>query len=75
MKGLPQNGVCPFCGGELHPEDDDSYLEAINAEIKRIASELTVIAATETSVREERETIQKNIKELQIATIKPIKKI
>lgn len=66
VKELPQNGVCPFCGGELHPEDDDSYLEAINAEIKRIASELTIIAATETSVHEEQETIRKNIEELMV---------
>lgn len=66
VKGLPENGVCPFCGGELHPEDDDSYIEAINAEIKRIASELTVIAATENSVREEQESIRKSIEELQI---------
>lgn len=47
VNAQPTNGVCPFCGGELHPEDDDSYVEAINAEIKRIASELAVIAATE----------------------------
>ena len=66
VKELPENGVCPFCGGELHAEEDERYIEAINAEIRRIASELTVIAATETSVREERETIQKSIKELQI---------
>lgn len=66
VKRLPENGVCPFCGGELHPEDDDSYLEAINAEIKRIASELTVIAATENSVREEQEGIRNNIEELQV---------
>lgn len=66
VKGLPENGACPFCGGELHPEDDDSYIEAINAEIKRIASELTVIAATENSVREEQESIRKSIEELQI---------
>lgn len=66
VKGLPENGVCSFCGGELHPEDDDSYIEAINAEIKRIASELTVIAATENSVREEQETIRKSIEEFQV---------
>lgn len=52
MKELPPNGVCPFCGGELHTDDsdDESYMAAINAEIRRIASELTVIAATEKSV-------------------------
>lgn len=65
VKDLPTNGICPFCGGELHPEDDDSYAEAINAEIKRIASELTVIVATEDNVRDEQETIQKSIRELQ----------
>jgi len=65
VKDMPSNGVCPFCGGELHPEDDDSYVEAINAEIKRIASELAVIAATEKSVRGEQETLQHSIKELQ----------
>ncbi|HES5977298.1 hypothetical protein K5I04_07350 [Murdochiella sp. Marseille-P8839] len=65
VNAQPTNGVCPFCGGELHPEDDDSYVEAINAEIKRIASELAVIAATEKSVRGEQETLQHRIKELQ----------
>lgn len=65
VKAQPTNGVCPFCGGELHPEDDDSYVEAVNAEIKRIASELAVIAATEKSVRGEQETLQHRIKELQ----------
>ena len=43
VKAQPTNGVCPFCGGELHPEDDDSYVEAVNAEIKRIASELAIL--------------------------------
>jgi prefoldin subunit 5 len=65
VKNLPANGVCPFCGGELHPDDDDSYVDAINAEIKRIASELAVIVATENNVREEQKSIQRNIKELQ----------
>jgi predicted nucleic acid-binding Zn-ribbon protein len=65
VKDLPSNGVCPFCGGELHPDDDDSYIEAINAEIKRIASELAIIVATEDSVQDEQKTIQKSIKELQ----------
>ena len=65
VKGLPENGVCPFCGGELHSEEDDSYVEAINGEIKRIAAELAVIAATENSVREEQETIRASIEELQ----------
>lgn len=65
VKDIPSNGVCPFCSGELHPEDDDSYAEAINAEIKRIASELDVIVATEDNVRDEQKSIQKSIKELQ----------
>lgn len=64
VKGVPSNNVCPFCGGEVHPEEDESYTEAINAEIKRIASELTVIAATVKSVQEEQEEIQRSIKEL-----------
>lgn len=66
VKGLPANGVCPFCGGEIHAEEDDSYVEAINAEIRRIASELTVIAATEKNVREEQEEIKRSIEELHI---------
>ena len=65
VKDLPENGYCPFCGGELHPEDDASYVEAINAEIRRIASELAIIAATENSVREEQESIRARILELQ----------
>ena len=56
--------VCPFCGGEVHPDEDDSYEEAIKAEIKRIASELTVIAATVKSVQEEQRGIQESIEEL-----------
>lgn len=64
VKGLPANGICPFCGGEIHAEDDESYVEAINAEIRRIASELTVIAATETNVKEEQEEIRRSIEEL-----------
>ena len=61
---LPSNEVCPFCGGEVHPDEDDSYEEAIKAEIKRIASELTVIAATVKSVQEEQREIQESIEEL-----------
>ena len=64
VHGLPSNDVCPFCGGEVHPEVDDSYTEAIHAEIKRIASELTVIAATEKSVYAEQEDIQAKLEEL-----------
>lgn len=64
VRELPVNGVCPFCGGKLHPENDDGYIEAINAEIKRIASELTVIAATEKNVRDEQTTIDQRIDEL-----------
>ena len=66
VQGLPSNDVCPFCGGEVHPEKDDSYMEAIHAEIKRIASELTVIAATVKSVQEEQAGIQISIEELYV---------
>jgi len=65
VKDLPSNGICPFCGGKFHIDEDDGYGEAISAEIRRIASELAVIVATENSVRVEQETIQGNIKELQ----------
>ena len=66
VQGLPSNSVCPFCGGEVHPDEDDSYMEAINAEIKRIASELTVIAATVKSVQEEQTDIQSSIEGLEL---------
>ncbi len=66
VQGLPSNDVCPFCGGEVHPEKDDSYMEAIHAEIKRIASELTVIAATVKSVQEEQAGIQRSVEELYV---------
>ena len=65
VKGLPENGICPFCGGELNLKTDESYLEAVKAEIKRIASEITVIAATKNSVYEEQDEIRKSIEELQ----------
>lgn len=64
VEGISPNEVCPFCGGELHPEDDDSYTEAIQAEITRIASELTVIVATLKSVQEEQNDIQTSMDDL-----------
>jgi hypothetical protein len=64
VQALPSNNVCPFCGGELG-EHDDSYMEAIQAEITRIASEVTVIAATEDDVREEMKAAKVRIDELQ----------
>lgn len=63
VKGLPANDVCPFCGGPVESHDE-SYNAAIQAETKRIVSELAVIVATENSVREERAGISKNISEL-----------
>lgn len=66
VQELPVNDVCPFCGGEVHPEKDDIYMEAINAEIKRIASELTVIAATVKSVQEEQLDIRTSVEELEV---------
>ncbi|WP_334196210.1 hypothetical protein [Muricomes intestini] len=65
VQELPTNGVCPFCGGELHPEEDDGYSDAISAEIKRIASELTVIVATEKNVKDEQSDIKKALDEIQ----------
>lgn len=63
VNSLPTNETCPFCGGtvEIH---DESYNSAIQAETKRIVSELAVIAATENSVRDEQTEISKNISEL-----------
>lgn len=63
VKGLPANDVCPFCGGPVESHDE-SYDAAIQAETKRIVSELAVIAATENSVREEQAGISKNISEV-----------
>ena len=64
VQRMPLDNVCPFCGGEIHPEEDENYMEAINAEIRRIASELTVIAATVKNVQEEQNEIQYIIDEL-----------
>lgn len=66
VKELASNGICPFCGGEFKSEKDELYNEAVNAEIRRIVSEITVIAATESGVIEEREAIIKRIEELKI---------
>ena len=63
VKGLPANDTCPFCGGPVESHDE-SYNAAIQAETKRIVSELAVIVATENSVREEQVGISKNIEEL-----------
>lgn len=63
VKGLPANDTCPFCGGPIESHDE-SYNAAIQAETKRIVSELAVIVATENSVREEQVGISKNIEEL-----------
>lgn len=75
VRDLPSNDVCPFCGGEFHPEEGESYAEAIAAEVKRIASELTVIVATEDDVRAEQEIIKKNIKELQARRVRLSQKL
>lgn len=64
VQSLPSNDICPFCGGEMHSEHDDNYADSINAEIKRIASELTIVAATVKSVHEEQSEIQRSIEEL-----------
>ena len=63
VKGLPKNDICPFCGGPID-NHDESYDSAIQAETKRIVSELAVIAATENNVREEQNVLNKNISEL-----------
>lgn len=63
IKELPINGICPFCGGSIEHQDEN-YLEAIQAEAKRIVGELTVIIATENNVVEEITGIQKQIDEL-----------
>jgi len=63
VKELPANDTCPFCGGPIESHDK-SYNAAIQAETKRIVSELAVIVATENSVREEQVGISKNIEEL-----------
>lgn len=63
VKGLTKNGICPFCGGPVD-NHDESYDAAIQAETKKIVSELAVIATTENSVREEQTGISRNISEL-----------
>lgn len=63
VKGLPKNDDCPFCGSPV-VHQDESYSEAIQAEIKRIASELAVIAATESGVKTELEENEKIILDL-----------
>lgn len=64
IKGLPQNEVCPFCGGTVD-NHDESYMEAIQAEIRRIVSELAVIVATEDSVASEQISLAKKVEELE----------
>lgn len=64
VKKLSPNDICPFCGGKIHQDDNGDYSNAIDAEIKRIASELAVIAATEKSLADEQESLRQNIKEL-----------
>lgn len=64
IQGMPSNEVCPFCGGEVHPDNNENYSEAIQAEITRITSELTIIVATAKSVNDERTDLQNSIEEL-----------
>ena len=64
VKKLPPNGICPFCGGKFHQDANGDYSSAIDAEIKRIASELAVIAATEKSLADEQKSLRQRIKEL-----------
>ena len=65
VEAIPTSKVCPFCGGDLHFKEDDGYPEAIDAEIKRIASELTVIVATEKNVRAEQQGIKSEMDKVQ----------
>ena len=64
VEAVPRNGACPFCGGELHPEGNCDFAKAMEAEARRIASELVVTAATQKDVLEEQQTIQESISEL-----------
>ena len=63
IKALPDNNICPFCGGTVE-HHDESYIKAIQAEIRRIASELAIIVATEESVKTEQKNLIRNIAEL-----------
>ena len=45
---------------------DDDYMDAIHAEIRRIASELTVVAATERNVSDDENVLRKRIEDLQV---------
>ena len=70
VRELPPNDVRPFCGGEIHIDPDDSYMDAIHAEIRRIASELTVVAATERNVSDDESVLKKRIEDLQVRCTK-----
>ena len=63
VESLPENKVCPFCGGKVENHNED-YHEAIEAETRRIVSEIAIIMATENTVKEEQEKIAKDIRDL-----------
>lgn len=63
IKSQQRNEHCPFCGGDVNTIDEDN-LGAIEAEAKRIASEITVIVATRSEVLDEKAEIEESMKSL-----------
>lgn len=64
VKSQEKNEQCPFCGGHVETTDEDS-LQTIEAEARRIASEMVLILATKSEVSEERDSLQSSIEALQ----------
>lgn len=64
VRSQDKNEQCPFCGGHVETADEDS-LQTIEAEAKRIASEMVLILATKSEVLKERDSLQRSIIALQ----------
>lgn len=64
VSGLPSNLICPFCGSPVI-HNEENFSNAIASEITRIASELTVVVATEDDVKADMESAEESINELQ----------
>lgn len=50
MGDMDPNETCPFCGGKIHPKDQESYIETARAELSRILTQLKGLEESENDI-------------------------
>ncbi len=62
--GLPVNTKCPFCEGDIPPQEEHSFVEASHAEMHRIQLQLGDLVKAERDIIAERSTLEIKISSL-----------